>query len=269
MARKPKGAQVWQPSHSLLDSFKFTAGNPVLFQDPNTGHISLLFVLINRNYWNDAEMYISSSEDDGHTWRPSEKIGHTRGIMIRHHPVFCADSTPLLPAHDEEGKRSVLLRKSSRHWEQVYKFDHPVPELIQPSLIRDSNNRLALFFRPTEDPRRIWRSHSIDEGNTWTIPMRTPLPCPLSGISAFSIGNLIGMVYNHTDEYCHYPLSISFSENGGVTWSEPRHIDQVEKEVSYPVFLAGTVGLIHGIYTYMRRMVKYVAFHSEEVFPIQ
>ncbi len=37
MARKSKGARVWKPSHPLFDSFKSSAGNPVLFQDPKTG----------------------------------------------------------------------------------------------------------------------------------------------------------------------------------------------------------------------------------------
>ncbi len=263
LVRKPKGAEEWKRSQPVLEPFKSSAGNPVLFQNPSNGVIWLMFVLINRQYWDDAEIYISCSEDDGHTWSSSEKIDNSRGIMIRHQPVFCADSNPLLPVHDEAGRHSLLLKRNFGRWEQVYKFDDP--ELIQASLIRESENRLSLFFRPVDDPRRIWRSHSANEGKTWTQPMRTPLPCPLSGISAFKYGEYLVMVYNHTEDHCRYPLSISISPNGGTTWGKPWHIDQVDREVSYPVFIAGTDGLIHGVYTYMRRMVKYVSFEFDEI----
>ena len=122
-----------------------------------------------------------------------------------------------------------------------------------------------MFFRPTEEPLHIWRSHSDDEGKSWAAPVRTPLPNPLSGISAFAYGDKIVMAYNHTNEHKRNPLSIAVSPDSGLTWSEPRHIDTVPFELSYPHFICDGAGGVHGVYSYNRRMIKYVSFSAEEV----
>ena len=66
------------------------------------------------------------------------------------------------------------------------------------------------------------------------------------------------MIYNHTHEHQRYPLSVSLSKDGGTTWEENWTLDNVPLEVSYPSFITGKDNTIHGVYTYNRRMIKYV-----------
>ena len=92
--------------------------------------------------------------------------------------------------------------------------------------------------------------------------MRTSLPNPLSGITAFVVEDSIALVYNHTENHQRFPLSISITHDGGTTWEDPWHFETVENEVSYPSFIKGRDGIIHGVYTYNRRMIKYVSMKS-------
>ena len=71
------------------------------------------------------------------------------------------------------------------------------------------------------------------------------------------------MIYNHTEEHQRWPLSASWRRNGSKTWGKVLHIDPVQLEVSYPSFILGNNNLVHGVYTYNRRMIKYVKFGED------
>ncbi len=262
IARRLTAEKQWGPSGSVLGVSHYSAGNPVLFQVPS-GVIWLLFVLLKGSYWNDAELQGAYSDDEGHTWSAPITLWQERGMMVRHAPVLRADGSLLLPAYDEVAHRSVLLssREPYSQWTEIYRFtDSP---LIQPVLVREASGRLALFFRPSVEPWRIWRSHSNNDGSTWAVPIRTPLPNPLSGIAAFITGDRMAVVYNHTEELQRHPLSIALSADSGITWSEPRHLETIRYEVCYPSFISDCTDRIHGVYTYNRRMIKYVSFAPE------
>ncbi|MZH03447.1 MAG: hypothetical protein F3745_08660, partial [Nitrospinae bacterium] len=146
-------------------------------------------------------------------------------------------------------------------WKEAYRFD--THELIPPAIVKESSGRLVLFFRPWSEPRQISLSHSKDQGGSWSHPITSPLPNPLSGISAFSANSDIVVVYNHTEKHQRWPLSVSSSPNGGKTWRKVKHIDPVQLEVSYPSFIYGNENITHGVYTYNRRMIKYVKFSKD------
>ncbi|NIQ01637.1 MAG: hypothetical protein GWM98_15710, partial [Nitrospinaceae bacterium] len=259
LARKPRGHTGWSASHLLFEPGMHSLGNPVLFEEPGGERIGLLFVSLKGSYWNDAQLQGTWSRDGGITWSRPVPLWNQAGLMVRHPPVVLENEVLLLPAYEEKTRRSVLLtsRPPWETWEEHYRF-HDL-ELIQPVVVRDPRGQLTILFRPCGEPRRIWRSHSTDEGRSWSGPLRTPLPSPLSGIGVFPVNGGLAVVHNHTREHRRYPLSISVTRDGGTTWDPPRHIDTIEKEVSYPSFVKGQSGLIHGVYTYNRRMIKYVA----------
>ena len=135
--------------------------------------------------------------------------------------------------------------------------------LIQPVLIQEFKGKMALLFRPHGNRKHIWRSHSSDGGLQWCNPVRTILPSPLSGIGGFYLDNRLFAVYHHTQEHQRYPLHLAYSEDEGVTWSPPILIDGAQHELSYPSFTVDKSGTVHGVYTYNRRMIKYVTFDRE------
>lgn len=259
LSKKNPGQSIWSLSESILDTGKYSAGNPILFQEPG-GRIHLLYVLLKGHYWNDAYLQGVWSDDEGKTWSSPVQLWQTAGMMIRHPPVLLDSGSYLLPAYDEQARQSILLSSPPPYskWQAAYRFE--VPDVIQSTIVKEDSGRLTLFFRPSTDPRKIRFSTSTDQGKTWSHPKITELPNPLSGISAFSANDNLVVVYNHTEEHQRWPLSMSSSKDGGKSWKKVRHIDEVQLEVSYPSFIRGNNNLVHGVYTYNRRMIKYVKF---------
>ena len=257
-------APRWTPSQLVLQPSVYSAGNPALFQAPD-GTIYLFFVFLKGSYWNDADLQVISSNDEGLTWRPPISLHLPPGTVIRGTPLIGNQHQLLLPAYEERSKQSILLVSLPPYhsWQIQHRFEDP--PLIQPTLIRDTPSFLTMYFRPTSEPKKIWRSVSPDDGKTWSTPVQTPLPNPLSGISAVSGGGATALIYNHTTEHRRYPLSLSITKDQGVTWSQPWHFEKSEFEVSYPSFIHDGIGKFHGLYTYNRRMIKYVTFSEEEL----
>lgn len=257
LSRYSKEQSLWLPSRTIISKSDYSRGNPVLFQDAK-GIVWLLYVVLKGKYWDDAILEGAWSKDEGETWSQPIHIGKESGMMVRHPPVILGNKSLLLPAYDEKTRQTVLMTAPPPYkiWNETHRFSDL--ELIQPVLVREKNELLSLFFRPCNSPRLIWRSHSHDNGSSWSIPIRTPLPNPLSGIAAFVIDGSTALVYNHTKKHQRFPLSISITHDGGTTWEDPWHFETVEKEVSYPSFIKGMDGKIHGVYTYNRRMIKYV-----------
>lgn len=255
LARRPCGG-TWLPSETVLGSSDGSIGNPVLFQEPS-GRIWLFFVVLEGSYWTDAVVHGMSSDNGGVSWSSPATIVPEGGVMIRHAPVQRGDGHWLLPAYDERLHitRMLSARTPAGPWTEIVRFD-AVP-LIQPVLVRTSAG-LTLLFRPWSDPRVVWRSHSSDEAARWSPPVRTSLPNPLSGIGAFAYGDHLAAVYNHTEEHARRPLSFAASDDGGQVWTAALQLDDLHGELSYPCFVATGAGTVHGVYTYNRRLIKYV-----------
>lgn len=264
LARKDGRRADWERSRAIFGRSDFSMGNPVLFQTPDEV-VWLYFVTLRGNYWNDAELYGCHSKDGGSSWSSPVKLWRERGTMVRHPPIVLGNGALLLPVYDEAARESFLLssRGPYHEWKETHRFAG-LP-IIQPALIRLNASTLALFFRPFSEVRRIWRSISNDDGTSWSTPVRTDLPSPLTGLTAFTYRNGIALVYNHTEEQRRYPLSVAISDFTGVSWSQPWHLETIEYEVSYPSFICDSVSRVHGVYSYNRRMIKYVSFASADL----
>jgi predicted neuraminidase len=263
MAKKNSNDSIWQTTQNIPIASTYSLGNPVLFQEPG-GRIHLMYVALKGTYWDDAVLYSIYSKDEGQTWTKPSLLWKEPGMMVRHPPVFLNNGTCLLPAYDECKKNAIILSSKPPYsnWEISYSFGEK--DMIQSVLIKTREEHLIMFFRPHSDPRYIWKSQSTDQGISWTPPDMTSLPNPLSGISTISINNSIAMIYNHTYEHQRYPLSVSVSRDQGTTWGEHWNLDNVKAEVSYPSFISGNNNTVHGLYTYNRRMIKYVKLNAEK-----
>ncbi len=260
LARRPRGQPAWTEAQTVASS-RHSCGNPVLFEDP-AGLLWLLYVVLEGPYWDSAVLHGAWSDDGGRTWAPPAVLPPRRHLMIRHSPVAAAGGALLLPAYEERPPSTVILRAEPpyRNWVEIYRFAEW--ELIQPVLLRRVSGELAAYFRPTGDPRCVWRSASSDDGRTWASPIRTPLGNPLSGIAAFSWGGGDTLVFNPASTNRHR-LAASCSRDGGLSWSPAAILDNSEMEVSYPAFIVDAGGRAHGVYTYNRRMIKYVSFAAD------
>lgn len=258
LARKEARRADWTLGKPIDLGLISSLGNPVLFFDPE-GTLWLHFVSLKSGYWDSAQWCSARSDDLGRTFASTNTISKEEGLMVRHGPVVLDSGKALFPVYSDRTKTSYLYESEAPYesWRRAYAFgDDPV---IQGSLLR-YGERLVSFFRPAEGPRHTWRSTSADDGRTWGAPVRLPLPNPLSGISGIALNGRIGLVFNNTLEHRRYPLSISWSEDNLHNWTTPVDLDQPGFEVSYPSFIVDENAVVHGVYTYNRKFIKYVSF---------
>ena len=250
-------------ANPLFPNIHSSVGNPVLWFDAEHSRLWLWFVIVKGNYWTDAVLHESYSDDCGVTWASPVVCSDQRGLMARHAPVRATGGELLFPLYDEKTFTSLLWRRDAHEWRAVAGFE--MSHLIQGTIVRDHSGALTQYFRPTESPEVIWRSGSTSDGLTWSNPVQTVLPCPLSGIAAAVHGGAHVVVYNHSTQHRRWPLSCACSTDRGVTWSEPQTIDDPQFEVSYPALAVGAHGEVHCVYSFNRRMIKYVVLKGEGV----
>ncbi len=257
-ARRTKDARAWSPTKIVLASAASSLGNPVLYQTKD-GPLLLFYVALRNTWWNSAALHLLTSTDDGQTWSRPTDLGARAGLMVRHPPVCLPNADLLLPAYDESMNRTILLKASAPYadWDEFHRFTQP--DLIQPVILADPRGNLDIYFRAASAPGRMWRSASKDQGQTWAPPEQTALINPLSGLSAVTAGGRLALIHNPIENQ-RTPLAISLSPNSGRSWSGTYVLDSAPFEVSYPSFILGRDHMVRGVYTFNRRMIKYVAF---------
>jgi predicted neuraminidase len=261
LARKEHGGTKWSKGTILDFGMTSSLGNPVPFYDPH-GRLWMHFIALKGRFWDSGIWMSAYSDDDGVTWSTPSTVCQEPGIMIRHTPIVCPNGQIIMPVYDEKISVSLLYASTPPYsvWSEIRRFDGF--DMIQPCLIQ-TDSGLINFFRPHGKPFNTWRSASTDGGKNWSNPVRLALPNPLSGVAAFEVDGQVGLVFNNSTDHKRYPLSVSFGNSSLHEWSEAKDFDTAQFEVSYPSFLADRQGIVHGVYTYNRRFIKYVTFDAE------
>ncbi|MCK5457684.1 MAG: exo-alpha-sialidase, partial [Melioribacteraceae bacterium] len=115
---------------------------------------------------------------------------------------------------------------------------------------------------------------SNDNGKTWGKMKSIGLPNPNSGIDAVTLkdGRHL-LVYNPTDKNWgdRVPLTVAISKDGKV-WKDVLELESVtnpettdEEEYSYPSIIQAEDGLVHIVYTWNRKTVKYVLLDPTKI----
>jgi predicted neuraminidase len=95
-----------------------------------------------------------------------------------------------------------------------------------------------MMCRSTRD--YIYRSDSVDFGKSWCKSYPISLPNNNSGIDVVKMDNgTLALVYNPVSGNwsARTPLTISFSEDNGITWTDHYHLETESGEFSYPAII--------------------------------
>jgi predicted neuraminidase len=167
------------------------------------------------------DAYTDYSPNQGLTWEKSELVlfNHQRGAPLEKRNIW-------------EGLVKEALWENDLS--KVFDWDG----IIQPSLWESQEGHVHMLCRSTRG--YIYRSDSIDFGKTWCESYPISLPNNNSGIDVVRMENgTLALVYNPVSGNwsARTPLTISFSEDNGITWADHYHLETESGEFSYPAII--------------------------------
>ncbi len=194
------------------------------------------------------------------------------GWMTRTHPIQLQDGRILLPLYSDGYNLSLIA--ISDDYGKSWQPSLPIVGRgnVQPSLVQKKNGNLVAFMRDNGDePGRVMKSISKDNGYEWSIAKKSSVTNPGTSVEAISLDNGDWvMVYNDI-ENGRYSMAVSLSEDEGETWRWTRHLEKMgpgEGSFSYPSVIQTKDGIIHVTYSYSvsdHKTIKHVAFSEEWV----
>ncbi len=255
------------------DGSRFPCWNPVLFQ-PKDGPLMLFYKVgpNPRKWWG---LYVTS-EDNGVTWGKPIRLPDGIYGPIKNKSVELSNGIILSPTSTEDDGWKVQIEISAdrgKTWLSTGDLnDSDEFGAIQPTILLHGKDTLQILCRTKNNV--ISHCWSFDNGNNWSKMESLGLPNPNSGIDAVTLsdGRFL-LVYNPTDKNWgdRVPLSVAISKDGK-KWEEILELESVtnpettsEEEYSYPSVIQTKDGLVHIVYTWNRKTVKYVVLDPSKI----
>lgn len=248
----------WSAPWVVLDTPGLPDGNPMLWTGPD-GTLWLFHVIIHGHGWDSVLPYYRKSRDGGRTWTDCGLFEPREGLMFRCRPVTLRSGRVVLPAYDEQTWSGVcyLSDDDGQSWRPSQPLFAP-PGCIQPAVVELAEGRLLAYLRTGGDGGCIWRSVSLDGGETWSACEDSGLPNPNSGIDLIQcVGERLVLAFNHQTKG-RDRLAVGLSDDEGATWRQELVEDDPGNEYSYPALLQSRDGLVHLLYTHRRESIKHL-----------
>jgi len=248
----------WSPPRVVLDTPGLPDGNPTLWTGPD-GTIWLFHVVIHGRGWDSVLPYYRKSQDGGLTWTDCGLFERREGLMFRCRPVTLRSGRVVLPAYDEKTWSGVcyLSDDQGQSWRPSAPMVAP-RGCIQPAVVELNDGSLLAYLRTGGDGGCVWRSVSVDGGETWSACEDTGLPNPNSGIDLIrcASGRLV-LAFN-PQQRGRDRLAVGRSDDEGATWQQEVVEEATGAEFSYPALLQTRDGRVHLLYTYRRESIKHL-----------
>lgn len=213
----------------------------------------------------------------------NDKLSRRLGWMTRAHPFVLDNRRLIVPLYSDGFSFSLMA--ISDDWGQTWHTSTPLVGAgnIQPSLVKKKDGTLVALMRDNGPaPKRLHRSESRDNGETWSPVVDTDLPNPGSGAEVINLRNgHWALIYNDT-ERGRNSLVVAISDDEGRTWKWKRHLESDAPgpeagQYHYPSLIQARDGSLHASYSYhlnkkdvgkdaqgqpQRKAIKYAHFNE-------
>lgn len=267
---RKEGKQWTKPvsvANGIVDEkLRYPTWNPVLYQVP--GGELLLFYKIgpSPSKW---KGWMKTSKDNGKTWSAAKALPDNFIGPVKNKPVLLTNGTLLAPTSTEGDGWKVHFEASAdsgKTWKMIGPINNgKTTNAIQPSILVHKNGRLQILARSRD--RVLMQAWSSDNGNTWSGLTPTNLPNNNSGTDAVTLKNgLHLLVYNHVlppdsaknGKGARTPLNLAYSRDGETWYAALILEDSPVSQYSYPSIIQSRDGMVHVVYTWRRKKIKYV-----------
>lgn len=259
----------WTPPVSVAngiqnDSLRYPCWNPVLYQVPSGPLLLFYKVGPKPSNW---KGWMKSSTDAGVTWSAAKALPEGFIGPVKNKPVLVGRSKLISPSSTED-KGGRLHFEISDNFGKTWRMVGPINDgktynTIQPTILQYKNGKLQMLARSKS--RAMTESWSSDKGETWSPLVLSSLPNNSSGFDGVTLkdGRQL-LVYNHVlppgneSKGPRTPLNIALSKDGKVWYAAAILEDSPISQYSYPSVIQGKDGMVHIVYTWRRKKIKYV-----------
>lgn len=303
-SRLPKGQGQWTVPQQVSQDPERSEQNPSLFQASGTEIWAVYTAQLDRVPGKDNMQFTAvirrqRSLDGGLHWSQADTLFSRQGSFCRQ-PIqklasgrwifsnwLCSDS-----ANGLGGDPTVfqISEDQGKTWNTV---EMPKSQgRVHANVVELTPGHLVAFLRSREADW-IYRSQSLDDGDTWSSPEPTPLPNNNSSISAVKLqSGRVAVAYNPTQRPgtepgvavwpgLRCPVAVALSEDGGHTFPLIRYLELGEgfagaenrgnnRQYEYPCLIQARDGSLHLAFAYQnRRGIKWMSFREEDVIGAQ
>ena len=194
-----------------------------------------------------------------------------KGWMTRIHPLSLESGRILLPLYSD-GYNVSLIAISDNNGKS-WKASSPIVGLgpIQPSLVKKKNGHIIAYMRDSgTDPKRILKSISKDNGDTWSFATDTKIPNPSSSIEVLQLKNGNWIMACNDTESGRNQMVILLSFNEGKSWEVKKYVGKHEQSsgitFAYPSLIQSTDGFIHLTYSFKNnegKTIQHAIFNED------
>lgn len=242
LSRLRTGETTWTKAEKLSDDPECSEQNPVLFLAPDN-QLWLLWTAQKSGNQDTAIVRCRKSLDGGDSWGEIVTLLDQPGTFIRQ-PIVVADNGNWLlpvfycrvkPGEKWVGNYDVSAVKISEDEGKTWR-DVEVPEslgCVHMSITKTNDGKLLALYR-SRWADFIYKSESVDNGESWSAPQPTELPNNNSSIQVTTLINgELALVFNNMSSLGAKERRLSLYdeiEDDDTTSSEPTNID-VDSEV--------------------------------------
>jgi predicted neuraminidase len=248
------------------DTLRYPTWNPVLYQVPKGDLLLLYKIGPSPGTW---KGWMKTSKDNGKTWSAAKALPEGFIGPVKNKPVMLSNGVLLSPSSKEGNGWTVHFEASpdsGRTWKMIGPInDGKTTAAIQPSVLQYPNGKLQILARSKD--RAILQAWSTDNGKTWSDLTPTTLPNNNSGTDAVTLKNgLQLLIYNHVlppadaknGKGARTPLNLAYSKDGKTWYAAAILEDSPISQYSYPSIIQSSDGMVHVVYTWRRKKIKYV-----------
>ncbi len=268
---KPRVIVNRETASKELQRFVNKVGNAIIFAD-HKERLWLIYVTVTVGGWSGSSLNVKISHDSGSSWKSSQRLTLSPFLniseLVRNNPLPLADGGFAIPIYHEcLGKFPELL------WIRAGVQDHRVvfrksrmyggQTFIQPTVVAHGPGAATAFYRNCSDERSVGVAETGDTGATWSGPRVLDLPNPDSALNALLLSNGNILLAFNDSKYYRENLRLAISGDSGVSWTRVATLEDMEgQEFSYPYMIRGRKGVIHLVYTWLRKRIKHVEFNE-------
>jgi len=275
VSRKDQGTRTWTTPLNVAngiqnDTLRYACWNPVLYQVP-AGDL-LLFYKIgpSPSKW---KGWLVRSKDGGISWSRPRALPEGFLGPIKNKPVLLSNGTLIAPSSTEGNGWKVHFELSpdgGQTWKMVGPVEGETLQAIQPSILFHKDGSLQALCRSQN--RAILETWSKDNGQSWSPLAPTSLPNNNSGTDAVTLadGRQL-LVYNHVlpppglGKGARSPLNVAVSPDGKTWYAALVLENDTLGQYSYPSVIQSTDGMVHIVYTWRRKKIKYVTIDPSKL----